>query len=84
SGMHHPDGMLWIRWPDPVHRINPGKVVPPISFVQYTAGFYCPTALRLKVCQFRQRNIEEAHANCGVLEGQRRPSADAKAPFVGT
>ena len=26
SGMHHPDGMLWIRGPDRTHRIHPDKV----------------------------------------------------------
>jgi hypothetical protein len=25
SGMHHPDGMCWIRTPDRVHAVHPGK-----------------------------------------------------------
>ena len=26
SGMHHPDGMLWIRQPERTHSVHPGKV----------------------------------------------------------
>jgi len=26
SGMHHPDGFLWIRTPDRVHQASPEKV----------------------------------------------------------
>ena len=26
SGMHHPDGVLWIRTPDRTHAIHSGKV----------------------------------------------------------
>jgi len=26
SGMHHPDGMLWVRRPDRRHEVHPGKV----------------------------------------------------------